>query len=94
MSDQYSVQIKVISQKGKCAAGHKAGDQFGVTMHTPDRLCIFAYSAIEAEIRTLMFGGRFPWSQDPDVYVGGCPDHNNPVLFELRRIPMQESGKK
>lgn len=37
-----------------------------------------------------MFGGSYPWSEDPDVYIGCCPDPVNPVVFELRRIPMQE----
>jgi uncharacterized repeat protein (TIGR04076 family) len=88
MADRYSVKIKVISQKGQCAAGHKVGDEYVVTRHTPDRFCLFAYSAIDPDVRTLMFGGRYPWSKDPDVYLGCCPDPVNPVVFELRRIPM------
>ncbi len=91
MADRYSVKIKVISQKGHCAAGHKVGDEYVITRFTPAGLCLFAYSAIEPEVRTLMFGGRYPWSEDPDVYVGCCPDAANPVVFELRRGPMPEA---
>jgi len=90
MADRYSVKIKVLSQEGVCAAKHRVGDEWVVTRHTPDGFCLFAYSAIEPDIRTLMFGGRYPWSKDPDVYVGCCPDAANPVVFELRRVAMED----
>jgi len=37
-------------------------------------------------LRTLMFGGTFPWSPDPEAVTVACPDAENPVVFELRRI--------
>ena len=89
MAERYSVKIRVISQKGECAAKHKVGDEFIITRHTPPGFCIFAYSAIDPDIRALMFGGRYRWAENPDVYVGCCPDPVNPVGFELRRIPFQ-----
>ena len=91
MTNRFGVEITVISQTGVCAAGHKAGDKFKVYRHTPCDFCIFAYSAIEPDIRTLMFGGTYPWMQDKDAYIGCCPDPVNPVIFELRRIAMQET---
>ena len=90
MADRYSVKIKVISQEGVCGAKHKTGDEWIVTRHTPAGFCLFAYSAIDPDIRALMFGGRYPWSEDPDVYIGCCPDPVNPVIFELRRVPMKD----
>jgi len=90
MTDRYSVKIKVSSQEGHCAAGHRTGQEWVVTRHTPEGFCLFAYSAIDPDIRTLMFGGHYPWSEDPDIYIGCCPDPVNPVVFELRRIPIQE----
>jgi uncharacterized repeat protein (TIGR04076 family) len=33
-----------------------------------------------------MFGGSFPWEKDPDVTTVACPDPDNPVVFELRRL--------
>ena len=90
MADPGKVVLKIVSVQGTCAAGHKVGDEWTITKHTPDNFCIFAYSAIEPDIRTLMFGGKYPWSEDPDVYVGGCPDHANPVNFELRRVPLED----
>jgi uncharacterized repeat protein (TIGR04076 family) len=90
MADRYSVEIKVTSQQGHCAACHEVGDRWTVTRHTPAGFCVFAYSAIEPDVRTLMFGGRYPWSADKDVYVGCCPDPVNPVIFELKRIPLED----
>ncbi len=87
MAERYKVKVKVLSQKGNCAAGHKEGDEFIIDRHTPAGFCIFAYSAIDPEIRTLMFGGKYPWAkEDPDVYIGCCPDPVNPVVLEVRRI--------
>lgn len=87
MADRYRVKIKVVSQEGTCAAGHKAGDEFIIDRHTPGGFCIFAYSAIDPDIRTLMFGGTYPWaSGEKDTYIGCCPDPVNPVVLEVSRI--------
>lgn len=94
MADRYGVEITVLSQTGVCAAGHRTGEKFCVYRHTPCRFCVFAYSAIEPDIRALMFGGTYPWMQDKDTYIGCCPDPANPVVFELRRIPMQENTQQ
>lgn len=87
MADRYKVKVKIISQEGNCAAGHKVGQEYIIDRHTPADFCIFAYSAIDPEIRTLMFGGQYPWSvADSDIYIGCCPDPINPVVFEVRRL--------
>jgi uncharacterized repeat protein (TIGR04076 family) len=86
LQERFTVKIKVISQKGICAAGHKVGDEYIIDRHTPESFCIFAYSALDPDIRTLMFNGAYPWSEDKDVYIGCCPDPVNPVVFEVRRI--------
>ena len=86
MAERYAVAIKVISQKGTCAAEHKVGDEWVVKNKTPEGICLSAFSALFPSIRTLMFGGSFPWSSDPDVARPACPDAENPVVFELRRL--------
>ena len=91
MPDRYGVQITILSQEGVCAAGHCAGDTFEVHRHTPCNFCVFAYSAIDLDIRALMFGGTYPWAKDKDTYIGCCPDPVNPVVFELRRIPLKDA---
>ena len=82
MSD---IIAKVISQKGTCAAGHKAGDNFTIGQKTPPGLCSWAFNSLFPFAEALQFGGSFPWEKDPDKATVACPDPENPVVWELRR---------
>ena len=86
MAESYQVSIKVISQKGHCEAGHKVGDQWLVGEKTPQGMCIYAFASLFPLITPLMYGGAYPWEKDPDMTTAACPDGQNPVLFELRRV--------
>lgn len=88
MADQYDVSIKVISQKGVCHAEHKVGDEWVMRGHpkTPGGICLGAFDSLHAEAKLLMFGGVFPWEPDPDAITVACPDGDNPVIFEVRRL--------
>jgi len=83
MSD---VIAKVISQNGTCAAEHKPGDEFIIGQQTPSNLCSWAFYSLFPFAQVLQFGGSFPWEQDPNKATVACPDPENPVVFELRRI--------
>ncbi|MFC1861268.1 TIGR04076 family protein [Chloroflexota bacterium] len=83
---QYEVSIKVISQKGTCATEHKVGDEWTLRSKTPEGICLGAFAALYPEARALLFGGSAPWSSDPESVEIACPDADNPVVFELRRI--------
>jgi len=87
MAESYKVSVEVISQEGTCEAGHKVGDRWVIGEKTPEGLCIFAFSSLLPFITPLMFGGSFPWEKDPDMTTVACPDGQNPVVFELRRLP-------
>jgi len=86
MAERYNIQAKVISQKGNCVIGHKVGDEFLISRTTPEGICLSAFNAFFPAMRTLMFGGTFPWSDDPDTATMACPDAENPVVFKLTRI--------
>lgn len=86
MAERYNIQVKVISQKGNCVIGHKVGDEFLISRTTPEGICLSAFNAFFPAMRTLMFGGTFPWSDDPDTATMACPDAENPVVFKLTRI--------
>ena len=86
MADMYKVNIKVISQKGNCLAGHKVGDEFECNGLTPGGICMSAYDSLSPSLWALMFGAKFPWSQDKETAVVACTDAENPVVFELKRI--------
>jgi uncharacterized repeat protein (TIGR04076 family) len=86
MAESYKVSVRVVGQKGTCEAGHKVGYQWVVDEKTPKGLCIFAFVSMLPSLPALMFGGSFPWEKDPDVTTAACPDADNPVVFELRRL--------
>ena len=86
MAESYDVAVKIISQKGTCAAEHKVGDEWVIGSKTPQGICLSAFNALFPSVRVLRFGGAFPWESDPDVTTVACPDAANPVVFELRRL--------
>ncbi|MFC2016353.1 TIGR04076 family protein [Chloroflexota bacterium] len=86
MSERYEVVARVISQKGTCAHEHKVGDEWVIGAKTPEGICFSAFHVLSPDARVLMFGGVLPWETDPDVATVACPDAENPVVFELRRL--------
>ncbi len=87
MAERYEVTVKVVSQKGTCAQEHKVGEEWVIGNKTPAGICLSAFDALYPAARVLMFGGSFPWDTDPDVTTVACPDAENPVVFEMRRLP-------
>lgn len=86
MSERYKVSVRIVSQKGTCNLGHKVGQEWIVKDGTPEGICLGAAVVLIPDIRVLMYGGSFPWSNDPDSNIIACPDAANPVVFEIRRI--------
>jgi uncharacterized repeat protein (TIGR04076 family) len=89
MSEMYDIEIMVTSQKGTCGAGHKVGDKWIISNHTPGGICLSAYPSMQSSIDVLKYGGSFPWSDNPDESGTTCPDPQNPVVFKIRRIKKQ-----
>ena len=77
------VLITVIDQKGECGAKHKKGDTFVYQGKLPD-MCPAAFASLYPNLRTLYFGGNFPWEKPGGSKVA-CPDPDNPVVFKLER---------
>jgi uncharacterized repeat protein (TIGR04076 family) len=78
---------RVISQKGVCESGHNVGDEFLIDpVKTPAGMCPWAFCTLFPFAEPLQFGGAFPWEKDHSKACVVCPDPDNPVVFELRRI--------
>ena len=86
MAERYEVAVRVVSQKGTCAQEHRVGEEWVIDKKTPADICLAAFDVLYPFARVLMFGGAFPWETDPDVTTVACPDAENPVVFELRRL--------
>lgn len=80
------VMARVIETKSDCTIGMKPGDEFELSTHKCGDFCGLFYSNIAGWVKTLQFGGTFPLGEDPDVQVWDCPNPNNRVKVELRRV--------
>jgi uncharacterized repeat protein (TIGR04076 family) len=38
------------------------------------------------KVYAMRYGVKFPWTENKDVIYNACPDPENPVVFEIRRI--------
>ena len=94
MANPSKVVMKIISVKGTCAAKHQVGQEFDLggdftvgMSGDPKTICTGLFYAIYPNYRVLRFGGSLPWEQNPDVAHVACPDPDNPVVIQLKRIP-------
>ena len=81
------IEVTVKGQKGKCVFGHKVGDRIffnGRTVEGP--ICLSALSVLMPKIYAMRFGAEFPWEKEKNVGHCPCPDSENPVVFEIRRM--------
>jgi len=81
------VEAVVKSQKGKCSFGHKVGDKIVFDGKTvKGDICYSALMVLMPKVYAMRFGAVFPWAEDKDVIFNACPDGENPVVFEIRRV--------
>ena len=83
----FTIEVVVKSQKGKCAFGHKVGDEIvfdGKSVR--GNICYSALMVLLPKIFAMIHGVEFPWAENKDVIFNACPDAENPVVFEIRRV--------
>jgi len=87
MSMPHDVEVTVKSQEGKCAFGHRPGDRiFFDGRSVRGEICYSALVVLLPKVFAMRYGVEFPWSKDKEVICNACPDAENPVVFEIRRI--------
>jgi uncharacterized repeat protein (TIGR04076 family) len=86
MYSEFKIFGKVVEIRGKgtCSYGHQVGETFELT-EMGSSICQWALNSIFPFFTALKFGGRFPWSDDPDRIRISCPDPDNVVVFEIWR---------
>jgi len=86
-TSEFPIRVKVISQKGHCAAGHQVGDEVLFDgQSVQGKICIHALYSLLPKVFAMHYGAKFPWLEDPDVSTHACPDAWNPVVFEVHRL--------
>jgi len=66
----------------------KDGQEFVVdrSLNMPEGFCTSAWVSLYGSVRTLAFGGTFPWYKEKGVAIHCCIDGLRPVVFKLERI--------
>ena len=83
----YKIIARVISVKGECGFNHKPGDEIIFDGETiKGRICMSALYSFLPTVFALRYGAEFPWLEDKNVTTHACPDAQNPVVFEIRRV--------
>ena len=81
----YKLKGVIISQKGHCAANHRAGEEFDFSGESCPAMCGSFFHDIFPTIRAMKYGADIDWLEDKNVHKAACPDQRNPVVIELRR---------
>jgi len=81
MSQWYQVTAMVISQKGHCAAGHKAGDEFTIGDITPKGMCSWAFYTLFPLLLRYRQVGHSPGKKMQTEQLLPAPIRGKPGLF-------------
>jgi uncharacterized repeat protein (TIGR04076 family) len=84
MGKRYAILVRVESVQPSCMGGHYAGEEWRIMQKTPEGICLSAMASLLPAIRTLQFGGTFPWEKDPNVTRIGCTASH--VTFRVERL--------
>lgn len=85
------VKITVQSIAGECQAGHCVGQSIVVdNVSLSGYLCPEALHSLWPFVQVLRFRGKFPWGDEDGVQIA-CPDAENLVRFDVRRVKEEES---
>jgi len=84
MVKRYMIVVRVEAVQGGCFRGHYAGEQWRIMHKTPEGICLSAMASLLPAIRTLQFGGTFPWEKDPNAATIGCTASH--VTFRVERL--------
>ena len=82
--DIKALNAEIVSVKGECSAGHKAGDQFQIGCWDTGGLCGFFYHNIFPTLSVMQFDGSYPWGSAEELTLE-CPDRDNAVIIRLKR---------
>ena len=86
------ILVKIISQEGHCAAGHKVGDEILFDWDTNEiqgKICLHALYSALPKIYALAHGGDVAFAVNDEgdrVARHACPDGYNPVIYEFKLV--------
>lgn len=88
MFGKYEICVRVKSQQGTCAAGHRVGDEVRIgDKSVRGDICLSALTSMLPKVYAMYYDCQFPWLNNKFIATHPCPDEDNPVIFEIERIP-------
>ncbi len=81
--------LKVIKQEGTCVAKHSIGDEITIDFDKNEiqgKICLHSLYSILPKVFAMAYGAKFPWLKEENISTHPCPDVENPVVYEVRRI--------
>lgn len=86
------ITVLEVMAKGEAPCGYRVGDTWLVNSdETPPGICMWALAGMAPLLVALRFSGNVPWEADGSRGTVCCPDPNNPVVFEVRRLADDEA---
>jgi len=83
----FDVVVTVKSVKGTCAFGCKVGDKVVFDGRSvKGDVCYSALMTMLPKVYALRYSAEFPWAKSKDAITNACPDAENPVVYEIKRI--------
>jgi uncharacterized repeat protein (TIGR04076 family) len=83
----FDIEVTVTEVKRKCAFGYKVGDKIVFNgKHIKGDTCYSVLMAMFPKIYAMRYDAEFPWAKNKDSIHNACPDPENPVVFEIKRI--------
>lgn len=83
----HPIEIRVVEIRGRgvCPLDIKVGDVFRSDREV-GAVCHWAAHTLLPFSAALRFGGNVPWESEPGFARICCPDPDNSVVFEVRRL--------
>jgi uncharacterized repeat protein (TIGR04076 family) len=87
MAAGYSIEVRAVEIRGQgiCPQDINVGDVFRSDREV-GAVCHWAAHTLLPFTTALRFGGDLPWEAEPGLARISCPDPDNSVVFEIRRI--------
>jgi len=92
----YKLTGKIIGLKGKCPAGHVAGEEIDLTIEGKKgvakyiKLCPYFLNKAFPYLCTMQFGGQLPDEKDPNSVLFDCLSSEHDVKMRVQRTPVKE----
>lgn len=83
----HPIEVRVVEIQGRgiCPLGIQVGAVFRSDREV-GAVCHWAGHTLLPLTTAIRFGGDVPWESEPGLARACCPDPDNPVVFEIRRL--------